>query len=408
MILAITALFLAAAPQSPDDVNVRLVNGAVEAPAQPRRRSTATYTVGPRITPTPGRGTSGKIRTPIGSLMRVRGQEENELIGIGLVTGLAGSGDSVNMVRQMVQNLLLANNIKVDSQQLSSKNVALVTVEATLPAGIQPGRRIDCRVATLGDCTSLQGGVLTLMEITDITGGVVYATASGPVDVGGFKAEGQGGSVTQNHVTVGIIPGGAKVERAVPANVVSDHGWLYLDARAPHASFGNMARIVESINALYPGVAEAVPFARSVKVQVPEDLPESSWVAYVASILDREIEPSSIPKVIVNERTGMVVMAEGVRLRPGAIAHGDLTVMIAETPEASQPGPLSDGTTQVLPRTGIDVTEENSALTVVPGAVTLQEVVEVLNVLGTTPRDLISILEAMSQAGLVLAEIERM
>jgi flagellar P-ring protein precursor FlgI len=228
------------------------------------------------------------------------------------------------------------------------------------------------------------------------------------VDVGGFRAEGAAGSVAQNHVTVGIIPGGAKIERAVFASIVSEHGWLYLDARAHHGSFANLSRIVESINALYPGAAEAVPFARTVKVRVPDDLPESAWVAYVDTLLSREVEPSSVPKVIVNERTGMIVMGEGVRLRPGAIAHGDLTITIAETPETSQPGPLSGGTSQNLPRTDIEIAEENNGLTLVPGAVTLPEVVEVLNVLGTTPRDLISILQAMSQAGLVLAEIERM
>jgi flagellar P-ring protein precursor FlgI len=214
--------------------------------------------------------------------------------------------------------------------------------------------------------------------------------------------------VAQNHVTVGVIPGGAKVERAVPASIVSDHGWVYLDARAAHGSFANLARIVAAVNELYPGAAEAVSDGRTVKVRVPADLPESAWVAYVDSILSREIEPAGIPVVIVNERTGMVVMAEGVRLRPGAIAHGDLTVTIAESPQASQPGPFTRGATEVLPRTEIGVSEDNNALTYVPGAVTLQEVVEVLNVLGTTPRDLVAILEAMSQAGLVLAEIERM
>jgi flagellar P-ring protein precursor FlgI len=407
MILTVAAL-LAAPLYFQGQGNLRVVTTGIEAPEQPSRNSSATYTLGERFTPKPGRGPSGKIHTPVGTLMQVRGQEDNELVGIGLVTGLAGTGDSVNMIRNMVQNLLLANNIKIDPQQLTSKNVALVTVEATLPAGIHPGRRIDCRVATIGDCKSLQGGVLTLMELTDMTGAIVYGTASGPIDVGGFMASGEGASVTQNHVTVGIIPGGGKVERAVPANIVSDHGWLYLDARAPHGSFANMARIVESINALYPNASEAVPFSRTVKVRVPEDLPESAYVAYVDSLLSREIEPSSIPKVIVNERTGMIVMAEGVRLRPGAVAHGDLTVTIAETPETSQPGALSGGTTQTLPRTDIEVNEENNGLTVVPGAVELQEVVEVLNVLGTTPRDLIAILEAMSQAGLVLAEIERM
>ena len=381
--------------------------GAVEAPDQPTGSSSATYTLGERFEPQAGQGADGPIRTSIETLVHVRGQENNQVTGIGLVSGLNGTGDSVNMIREVIQNLLLANNIKIDPQQLTSKNVAIVAVEATLPPGVQPGRRVDCRVSTLGDCKSLQGGVLTLMELTDLTGRVVYATASGPVQVGGFLAEGEGASVTQNHVTVGIINGGAKLERAVEAQIVSDHGWLYLDARAPHSSFTNLARIVDAVNALYPDAAEALPTGRTIKIKVPEDLPESSYVAYVDSILTREIEPWSSPKVIVNMRTGMVVMGEGVRLRSGAIAHGNITITIAETPEVSQPGGLSRGRTEVLPRTDIGVTEDNNGLAVVPGAVTLHEVVEVLNVLDTTPRDLIEILETMSQAGLVLAEIER-
>ena len=388
---------------------LRLVPSGIEAPAQPAGRSSSTYERTERfVPPTPTAGRGARVSAPVGSLMRVRGQELNTVIGVGLVTGLAGTGDSVNMIRQSLQNLLLSNNVKLEPQQLTSKNVALVMVEATLPPGVQPGRRIDCRVSAIGDAKSLVGGQLTLMELTDVTVNVVYATASGPVDVGGFLAEGGGASVQQNHPTVGIIPGGAKVERAVRANLVSDHGWLYLDARAEHGSYANLTRIVESINELYPGAAQAEAYGRTVKVRVPEDLPGSAHVAYVNSILQREIEPQSNPIVIVNERTGMVVMGEGVRLRPGAIAQGDLTVTIAESPEASQPGALSAGNTEVLPRTDLTVTEENNALVALPGAVTLQEVVEVLNVLGTTPRDTIAILEAMSGAGLLLAEIRRM
>jgi flagellar P-ring protein precursor FlgI len=407
--LALALAALGARAQDPVEVPLRLVPSGIEAPAQPAGRSSSGYERGGRfVPPTPSGARRGRVSAPIGSLMRVRGQEENTVIGVGLVTGLAGTGDSVNMIRQSLQNLLLASNIKIAPQQLTSKNVALVMVEASLPAGIQPGRQIDCRVSTIGDAKSLVGGVLTLMELTDVTGSAVYATASGPVDVGGFLIEGESAQVQQNHPTVGMVPGGAKVERAVRARLVSDHGWLYLDARAEHGSYDNLAQVVESINQLYPGAAQAESDGRAVKVRVPEDIPAAAHVAYVNSILQREIEPTSPPVVIVNERTGMVVMGEGVRLRAGAIAKGDLTVTIAESPEASQPGPLSAGGTEVLPRTDLRVEEEDNALVALPGAVTLQEVVEVLNVLGTTPRDLISILEAMSSAGLLLAEIRRM
>jgi flagellar P-ring protein precursor FlgI len=409
MILTTLCALLAPLFQDVEDLRVRIVPDAIEAPTQPTGRSTATYGRGERFEPqAPDLARNGRVTAPIESLMQVRGQEHNEIIGIGLVTGLAGTGDSVNMIRQVLQNLLLSNNIKIDPQQLTSKNAALVLVEASLPPGIRAGRRIDCRVSAMGDAKSLVGGVLTLMELTDVTASTVYATASGPIDVGGFLSAGEGASVQQNHPTVGTVPGGAKVERSVPAELVSDHGWLYLDARSPHGSFSNLAQIVESINAIYPGAAQAESDGRTVKVRVPEDLPASEHVAYVDSILSREIEPATLAMVIVNERTGMVVMGEGVRLRPGALAHGDLTVTIAETPETSQPGALSDGRTTVMPRTELGVSEDDNGLVALPGATTLQEVVEVLNVLGTTPRDLIAILEGMSQAGLVLAEIQRM
>jgi len=214
--------------------------------------------------------------------------------------------------------------------------------------------------------------------------------------------------VCEGHVTVGTIPGGAKVERAVPSHIVSEHGWIYLDARAAHASYSNLVRIADAVNQLYPEAAIAATDGRTVKVRVPGDLPEAAHLAYLDTILRREIEPTVLAKVVVNERTGMIVMGEGLRLRPGAVAHGSITVTVAETPEVSQPGPLSAGQTETVDRSEVGVTEENNGLVYVPGSVTLQEVVEVLNVLGATPRDLIGIIEAMSRAGLLLAEIERM
>lgn len=381
--------------------------GAVEAPAQPTGRSSARYVRGARFVPEPSIVTPGTIRAPIGTLVDVRGQEDNDLIGVGLVSGLAGTGDSTNMVRQVLNNLLLASNIKINPQNLTAKNVALVRVEAVLPPGVQAGRRIDARVSTLGDCKSLSGGTLLLCELTDLTGATVYATASGPITVGGFLAEGEGATTTRNHVTVGMIPDGAKVERSVPSRLVSEHGFIYLDARPAHASYSNLVRIAEAVNALFPDAAETAADSRTVKVRVPDDIPAVQHMAYLDTILRREVEPTSFAKVVINERSGTIVMGEGLRLRPGAIAYGSLTVTVAESPEASQPGPLSGGTTERLARTELSVEEENNALAYVPGAVTLQEVVDVLNVLGTTPRELIAIVESMAEAGLLLAEIER-
>jgi len=380
----------------------------VEAPAQPTGRSSSTVSVTPRR----ARGATRAVRThllaPVSTLVAVRGQEANTISGIGLVTGLAGTGDSTEGTRQLLKNLLLTRNINLDLGALSSKNIAIVQVEAELAAGIKPGRRIDVRVSTVGDAKSLFGGLLTMTELTDLTGTVVYATASGPISVGGFQAEGQGASAQRNHTTVGTLAGGGKVEREVPTSLVSEHGYIYLDLRPNQDMLANVVSVTEEINTLYPRAAEAQADGKTVRVRVPGDLHEREHAAYLNSLLQLEVVSEDMARVVINERTGVIVMGGDVRLRPGAVAHGNLTVTIAESPEASQPGPFSSGTTERLSRTELNVEEEDGALVLVPGAVTLKEVVDVLNVLGATPRDMVSILEAMSLGGLLMAEIRRL
>jgi len=409
MITTLLLLALAQDPTvSPVDTDVRIHAGAIEAPRQPVGRSSSTWTHDPRVEPRLGTTASPALYLPIGAVAGVRGQEDNTVMGIGLITGLAGTGDSITAARQLLANLLLTRNIKVDLQQISSKNVAIVQVEAVLPAGIKPGQRVDVTVSAIGDAASLQGGTLTLTELLDITGRTVYATASGPITLGGFSAEGAGASAKKNHTTVGTLPQGGKCEREVPTRLASEHNCVYLDLKSGQESLSNVVRLVEAVNTMFPAAAEALPDGRSVRVRVPDDLPESQHVAYVNAILRREIETDDYARVILNERTGVIVMGGNVRLRPGAIAQGSITVTIAETPQVSQPGPLSNGVTREVPRTKLDVQEENRALVLIPGAATLSEVVEVLNVLGTTPRDLISILQAMQQGGMLVADIRRM
>ncbi len=394
-------------PQDPPIVHL-LVNGAIEAPAQPSRASSASVDTGERSAPAVPTRIAQAIATPVRSLVAVRGQEDNVVIGVGLVVGLSGTGDTSEAAKILQQNVLRTQNLNLELQSLSSKNMAVVLVEALLPAGIKPGRAVDVRVSSIGDAKSLQGGVLLLTELTDMTGTVVYATASGPVMVGGFSVESDAASATKNHVTVAELPGGGKVEREVPTRVVSETGSIYLDARPGQDSFGNVVRITEAINALYPRVAATMPDGKSIRVQVPGDLPEDTHMAFLDTLLDREIVSENLARVIVNERTGVVVMGGDVRLRPGVITKGNLTVTVAETAEASQPGPLSTGQTQVLPRSEVNVEEGTEPLVLIPGAATLEEVVDVLNVMGATPRDLITILTAMSDAGMLVAEVRRL
>jgi flagellar P-ring protein precursor FlgI len=382
--------------------------GSVQAPEQPRDASRAGYaTVESALR---GNLTSPGLAHPsnIRELVGVRGLEDNSIFGVGLVVGLAGTGDSITVAKRLVQNVLLTRNVHADLQELATKNVAIVQVEARLPAGLKPGRRIDVTVSTMGDATSLVGGTLVFAELFDPSGRFVYATASGPVNTGGFQASGAAASAKRNQTTVATLPGGGKVEREVPTSIVSDNGLVYLDLNAETSGLGNAMRIAESVNQLYPGMAAALNDGRSVEVRVPYDLHEGEVVAFVHGILERQVEVEVTPRVILSERTGTIVLGGDVRLRAGAIAHGSITVTIAETAVTSQPGPYSTGTTTVTPRSSVDVTEDPGRIVLIPNAVTLREVVEVLDVLGATPRELVSIIEAMAQGGMLEAEIRRM
>ena len=385
-----------------------ITTGGIEAPTQPKGRSRATITTLPREERTSRKGPMGRISAPVRSLVGVRGREENVVSGVGLVTGLNGTGDSGELAKLMLDNFLLTHNLNVPVAALKPENLAVVHVEASLPAGMKPGQHLDARVSAIGDAKSLAGGNLIQTELFDMAGERVYATASGPVTVGGYAVTGESASATKNHPTVGTLPRGAVIQREVPTSVVSEHGYIYLDAKNSQASYGNMVRIAEAIEKLYPGVAEVLPDGRSVRVAVPRDLPPSQYVAYLDSVLQQEVKTENLARVVINERTGTIVMGGDVRLRPGVISHSALLVTIAESEQASQPGPLSGGQTERLPRSDVNVTEEDRALVVVPGATSLEEVVDVLNVLGATPRDMIAILTQMSESGMLIAEIRRM
>ena len=381
---------------------------SIQAPTQPTGRSSATYTTLPRRgnTARVGRDFSSRVFSQVRNLVGVRGMEDNEVVGIGVVSGLAGTGDSGALATQLLANSLLARNINIDPALLTTANIAVVRVEATIPAGRKPGQKVSVRVSSIGDAASLYGGILELTELTDITGQVVYATASGPVNTDGFTASGAAATATKNHVTVATLPDGATVQREIPTSVISEHGYIFLDAKNGQGTFGNTVRIAESINALYPDVASVLPDGRTVRMSVLDGVP-SQIVAYLDKALAQEVETDNLARVVINERTGTIVMGGDVRLRPGYIHHGTIVVTVGETPEVSQPGPLSGGETVTLPRTTLDVVESNNPGVLLGGASTLEEVVEVLNVLGATPRDMIAILEAMLDGQLLIADLRR-
>lgn len=382
---------------------------SIQAPAQPTGTSTASFTTLPRrgTTARVGRDFNSRVFSQVRNLVGVRGMEDNEVVGIGVVSGLAGTGDSGALATQLLANSLLARNINIDPALLATANIAVVRVEATIPAGRKPGQKINVRVSSIGDAESLYGGILELTELTDITGQMVYATASGPVNTDGFSASGDAAVATKNHVTVATMPDGGTVQREIPTSVISEHGFIFLDAKNGQGTFGNTLRIANAINALYPGMATPLLDGRTVRVQVMDGVLQDQVLSYLDKALSQEVETDNLARVVINERTGVIVMGGDVRLRPGFIHHGTIVVTVGETPEVSQPGPVSNGDSVTVPRTNLNVVESNNPGVLLGGASSLEEVVEVLNVLGATPRDMIAILEAMLDGGLLVAELRR-
>ena len=332
------------------------------------------------------------------------GVRDNQLIGYGLVVGLAGTGDktaSVFTMRSMV-NMLERMGVSVDMRQMKPKNVAAVMVTAKMPISAKPGTNLDVTVSSLGDATSLLGGVLLQTPLTGVDG-KIYGLAQGSLTLGGFTVEGDAASASKNITTVGIVPGGALVERSVPFEF-NDQDKLTLHLNQP--DFSTSMQMAERLNTAMGGQFATAVDGASVDVQVPPEY-RGNLVPLMASVENIEITPDSPAKVVVDEKTGTVVLGRDVRISKAAVAHGNLSVLITETQNVSQPGPFSNGQTVVTPQTNINVNEQNRRLMMVEGA-TLQELVDGLNAIGATPRDLISILRTLKTAGALHAELEVM
>jgi flagellar P-ring protein precursor FlgI len=332
------------------------------------------------------------------------GARQNALIGYGLVVGLKNTGDSTNTLFTVnsLANMLENMGITFDPTQAKTMNVAAVMVTAKLPAFSRTGSRVDVQASSIGDAKSLEGGTL-LMTPLSAADGKVYAVAQGPVSIGGFAAAGASGSTVQkNHPTVGLISGGALVEKEVPVQYDQKPG-LDLILRTP--DFTTASKTASAIHRALPEVAAHAIDAGTVKLEVP---PEQSreMVALITQIENLEVNAELVAKVILNERTGTIVIGEHVRILPVAVAHGSLTVQITEKPTVSQPLPFSQGTTVVVPQSSVQVQESKGHLAVLGGGVTIGQVIEGLNAIGATPRDLINILQAIKAAGAMEAELE--
>ncbi len=334
-------------------------------------------------------------------LADVAGARDNQLLGYGLVTGLAGTGDdtSVPFTAQSVQAMLRRLGIQVDPVQLRLRNVAAVMVTATLPPFARQGTRLDVTVSSLGNARSLSGGVLvqTILRGADQR---PYATAQGSLTVGGFIAQGTSGTTAQRGTpTVGRVAEGALVEREIDATLVTD-GSLRLDLRTP--GFTVASRVVAAINQRFGNGTASARDGGAVTVRVPRN---TDTVEFVAQLEDLDVTPLRRARVVINERTGTIVAGGDVRLSAVAVVHGNLTITIRETPEASQPNQFGQGATAVLPRTEVTATDAPRSVAYIPAAPTLADVASALGRLGLSPRELASVLEALRSAGALEAEL---
>ena len=332
------------------------------------------------------------------------GSRPNALIGYGLVVGLNGTGDSTNTLFTVntLANILQNMGIIVDPTQVKTKNVGAVMVTAKLPAFSRVGGRIDIEASSIGDAKSLEGGTLLMTPLKG-PDGKVYAVAQGPISTGGFAISGaSGSSVQKNHPTVGFISGGATVEKEVPVHY-AEVSSLDLVLKTP--DFTTAGRTAAAIMRDIPGLNARAVDAATVKLEAPPGQ-HGDMVATITQIENLEVEPETAAKVVINERTGTIVIGENVRISPVAVAHGSLTVQITEKSAVSQPLPFSQGQTTVTPQTSIQVQEGKGSLAVVGGGITIGQVIEGLNAIGATPRDLINILQSIKAAGAMQAELE--
>ena len=342
-------------------------------------------------------------QTRIKDVVDVENVRENQLVGYGLVVGLAGTGDRMRnapFTEESMQAMLERMGVNIRGTNMRTQNVAAVSITATMPPFSRSGSRIDVQVSALGDASSLQGGTLIASSLRALDG-EIYAVAQGPVAVSGFKGQGAAASVSRGVTTSARIAGGAIVEREVPYSLLSATN-LKLALKNP--DFATADRIAGAINGKYPGSAQVLD-PGTVQLQ-----PAANFVGNVIDLVTRvgdlEIKVDQPARVVINEASGTVVMNADVRITPVAIAQGGLTITVSERPQVSQPAPLSNGETTVVPRTQVQVDDGNGASLALVNGASLQSLVSGLNTLGVSPRDLITILQAVKSAGALQAEIE--
>jgi flagellar P-ring protein precursor FlgI len=342
----------------------------------------------------------------IKDIAEIEGVRSNQLVGYGLVIGLNGTGDGTGteFTIQSLVSMLERMGVKVDRSKVRVDNVAAVMVTADLPPFSRVGTRIDALVSSIGDAESLQGGTLILTPLKG-PNGLVYAVAQGPISVGGsFSASGEAARVQKNHPTVGRVVNGASIEKEVPFQF-RKKGEISINLRQP--DFTTAVRLARSVNSTLEGEFATPLDGGTVRVQIPPEF-SSDIVGLVASIEKLDVVPDRAATVVFDERTGTIVIGADVRISAVAISHGNLSIVIKERPEVSQPLPFSEGETVVTPDTELTVKEEKSSVFLMPPGVSIQEIVKALNAIGVSPRDLIAILQTLKEAGALQAELKIM
>jgi flagellar P-ring protein FlgI len=341
-------------------------------------------------------------------LARLKGVRNNQLIGYGLVTGLNGTGDDMKkslFTLQAVYNMMIRNGVTInpdDIKNIKVKNVAAVMVTSQLPPFAKPGSTIDIQVSSIGDASSLAGGTLLMTPLRGADE-QVYAVAQGPLTIGAFSFGGKAAKAQKNHPTVGNIAGGAIVENSVPVNLGSDGTLTYQLSDADFTTATNMA---EAINTVY-GQKTAFPNdSGTVTVTIPAALKQNT-VEFISAIESLDVEADATARVVVNERTGTIVMGKDVKLSTVAVSHGNLNLVIKEEADVIQPNPLAEGQTVVTPKTNVAVVEDEGELMVLnmKKGVSIGEIASALNAIGATPRDLIAIFEAIKASGSMHGEL---
>ncbi len=340
----------------------------------------------------------------IKDIVNIEGVRDNQLVGYGLVVGLNGTGDSLNnapFTKQSLQAMLERLGVNTRGESMKTGNVAAVMVTANLPAFSTQGSRLDVNVASLGDASSLQGGTLLVTPLLGADG-EVYAIAQGDVTINGFKAQGNSATVISGVPTTGRISSGGLIEREINFSLGDQHT-LRLALKNP--DFTTSRRIALSINDFIGTPCATPEDSATVRITLPDHF-NGNIVDLITDVEQLVVDTDQPAKIVIDENSGIIVMGKDVRVSTVAVAQSNLTVSIAETPVASQPAPLSNGTTTVLPRTSLNVNEVNSDLALVKESVSLQQLVDGLNALGISPRDLIAILQAIKASGALQADIE--